>query len=332
MKREHLFGLITFVICVLVIAAGVEGYVRAFADNGMQIDLEMFKYARDIKVISPDPVIGHVHGPNRKAFLMGVDVATNSKGLRDREIPYQRTPGTLRIVMLGDSVTLGWGVRPEQTYSKLLETMFAEKGIKAEVVNTGIGNFKTIQEVEYFLTEAYKYSPDLVVVSYSVNDAEILPPHRAPNAFERNCLSCMFIAGRFDTLLRRFSAEPEWKEYYLGLYQDGKGPGWLKSKEYFGKLRDYCKQHDIGVLIASIPEIHDVQHYQLQSITDLAHGMADENGFEFVDSLDWLRAVDSPKLWIAAGDPHPNVLGHQLIAQAMFSKLYPMAQAHQKPE
>ena len=88
----------------------------------------------------------------------------------------------------------------------------------------------------------------------------------------------------------------------------------------------------IGVLIANIPEIHDVQHYQLQSITDLAHGMADEDGFAFVDSLDWLRAVDSPKLWIAPGDPHPNVLGHQLIAQAMFSKLYPMARAHQKPD
>ena len=55
MKREYLFGLITFVICVLVIAACIEGYVRLVADNGMQFDLEMFKYARDVKVISPDP-------------------------------------------------------------------------------------------------------------------------------------------------------------------------------------------------------------------------------------------------------------------------------------
>ena len=110
MKREHFFGLITFVFCVLVIAAGVEGYVRAFVDNGMQIDLEMFKYARDVKVISSDPVIGHLHGPNRKAFLMGVDVATNLSGPCDREIHHGRTPGTLRVVMLGDLVTLGWGV------------------------------------------------------------------------------------------------------------------------------------------------------------------------------------------------------------------------------
>jgi lysophospholipase L1-like esterase len=332
MKREQLFGVIAAVICVLVVAVGIEGYVRLFVDKGMQFDLEMFKYARDVKVISPDPLIGHVHGPNRTAHLMGVDVATNSKGLRDREIPYERTPGTLRVVMLGDSGTFGWGVRPEQTYSKLLEGMLAEKGMKAEVVNTGVGNFKTIQEIEYFLTEAYKYNPDLVVLSYSFNDAEILPPHHAPNVFQRNCLSCVFIAGRFDTLLRRFSARPEWSEYYLGLYQDGKGAGWLESKEYFKKLRDYCKEHGIGVLIANIPEIHDVQHYRLQSITDLAHNMADEYGFQFVDSLDWMRTVDSPKLWIAPGDPHPNVLGHQFIAQAIFSKLYPMAQAHQKPQ
>ncbi len=332
MKRESVFGLVTFVITVLIAAVIVEGYVRLFVDDGMQFDLEMFKYARDVKVISPDPLIGHVHGPNRRAHLMGVDVATNSKGLRDREIPYERTPGTLRVVMLGDSGTFGWGVRPEQSYSKLLENMFAEKGIKAETVNTGVGNFKTIQEIEYFLTEAYKYKPDFVVVSYFFNDAEKLPPHRAPNLFERNCLSCVFIAGRFDTLLRRFSARPQWDEHYLGLYQDGRGPGWLESKEYFGKLRDYCREHGIGVLIANVPEIHDVQHYKLQSITDLAHRMADEYGFQFVDSLDWMRSVESPQLWITPGDPHPNVLGHQLIAQAIFSKLYPMAQARRKTE
>ncbi len=332
MKREYIFGLITFAISVLIVAAGIEGYVRLLVDDGMQFDIEMFKYARDVKVISPDPLIGHVHGPNRRAHLMGVDVATNSKGLRDREIPYERTPGALRVVMLGDSGTFGWGVKPEQSYSKLLEAMFAEKGIKAETVNTGVGNFKTIQEIEYFLTEAYKYNPDFVVVSYYFNDAEVLPPHRAPNLFERNCISCVFIAGRFDTLLRRFSARPQWSEYYLSLYQDGRGPGWLESKEYFRKLRDYCRAHGIGVLIASVPEIHDVRHYKLQSITDLVHKMADEDGFEFVDSLDWMRTVDSPKLWITPGDPHPNVLGHQLIAQAIFSKLYPMAQARKKPE
>ena len=174
MKREYLFGLTTLLICALITAAGIEGYVRLFIDRGMEFDLEMFKYARDVKVISPDPVIGHVHGPNRKAHLMGVDIATNSKGLRDREIPYERSPGTLRVVMLGDSSTLGWGVLPEQTYSKLLEGMFAEKGIKAEVINTGVGNFKAFQKIEYFLTEAYKYNPDFVVVASAPNDAEDL--------------------------------------------------------------------------------------------------------------------------------------------------------------
>jgi hypothetical protein len=332
MKREYLFGLVTLVLCLLVIVAGIEGYVRIVVDDGMQFDLEMFKYARDVKVISPDPLIGHVHGPNRKAHLMGVDVATNSKGLRDREIAYERTPGALRVVMIGDSGTLGWGVRPEQTYSKLLEAMFAEKDIKAEVVNTGVGNFKTIQKVEYFLTETHKYNPDLLVMAYSANDAEIMPPRHAPNLFSRNCLSCVFIAGRVDTLLRRLSTRPEWDEHYLSLYQDGKSQGWLESKEYLRKLRDYCNERGVRVLIANIPEIHDVQHYKLQSITDLAQKMAADYRFEFVDTTVWLRTVDSPKLWVSPGDPHPNEMGHQLTAQAIFSKLYPMAQAVQKQQ
>jgi lysophospholipase L1-like esterase len=332
MKREYLFGLVTLTLCVIVTAACIEGYVRLAVDDGMQFDLEMFKYARDVKVISPDPVIGHVHGPNRKAHLMGVDVATNSKGLRDRDIPYDRTPGTLRVVMLGESATFGWGVRPEQSYPKLLEGMFAEKGIEAEVVNTGVGNFKAIQKVEYFLTEAYKYNPDFVVVAYAVNDAERLGAHRTPGVLERHCISCVFIAGRFDTLLRRFTARPDWTEYYLSLYQDGKASGWLEAKEYFRKLRDYSKDHGIGILIANFPEMHDFQQYRFQRITDLAHGMADEYGFEFVDALDWMRDLDSRKLWVAPDDLHPNELGHRRTAEAIFSKLYPMAQSVQKQQ
>ena len=61
----------------------------------------MWKYARDAKQLSADPLLAHEHAPNRVAVLMGVDFQTNSKGLRDWQF-YDRQPGTLRILMLGD--------------------------------------------------------------------------------------------------------------------------------------------------------------------------------------------------------------------------------------
>ena len=39
-----------------------------------------------------------------------IEYRINSKGLRDAETPYDKSPGTYRIVLLGDSRTFGFGV------------------------------------------------------------------------------------------------------------------------------------------------------------------------------------------------------------------------------
>src|SRR5262245_37238033 len=118
----------------VIAAASIEIIVRTAIDNGMQHDLEMWKYARDLKQISSNPLIGHEHRPNAQARLMGVDVTINSKGLRDREIPQDRTGTTPRILMLGDSFTEGWGVPLDQTFAKRVERLYAASGSAAEVI------------------------------------------------------------------------------------------------------------------------------------------------------------------------------------------------------
>jgi hypothetical protein len=75
------------------------------------------------------------------------------------------------------------------------------------------------------------------------------------------------------------------------------------------------------LLIASMPELHDVQHYRLQKISDLVHEAADQNGVPFVDLLPYVQAVPSPELWVTPPDPHPNGLAHKLFAQGIFEAL-----------
>ena len=110
MRRRRVFDALGIILSLSAIVLVIEIYARVIADDGMQFDLEMWKYARDVKQLSADPLLAHEHAPNRVAVLMGVDFQTNSKGLRDREFSYDRQPGTLRILMLGNSLTVGWGV------------------------------------------------------------------------------------------------------------------------------------------------------------------------------------------------------------------------------
>jgi hypothetical protein len=245
MKREYAIGTLMVLGSLVIGALCIELFVRAFVDDGMHFDLEMWKYARNLKIISSDPSIGHVHRPNSQMRLMGVDVGINSNGLREREIPYERTGATPRILMLGDSFTEGWGVPFEQTFSKRVEVLYREHGAAAEVINAGVGNYNTIMEVSYFLNDGYKYRPDIVVLNYIPNDAEPTPPHAQPNLALRACYACVFLLASIDTLMREMSLRPDWEGYYRNLYGDGSAKGWIDAKASIRRLAEYCKMHNI---------------------------------------------------------------------------------------
>lgn len=323
MKREHAFWPLMMIGTLAVAAIAIELFVRVVIDNGMQFDLEMWKYARDIKQVAANPLIGHEHRPNSRAHLMGVDVDINSKGLRDREIAYQRTPGTSRILMLGDLFTEGWGVPLQDTFSKRVERLYAQRAIAAEVINAGVGNYNTVMEVNYYLDEGKKYDPDIIVLNFTFNDAEEIPPHPAENPLLRFCYSCVYLAGRSDTLLREASLRSNWKDYYLGLYDDG-APGWRAAKTALAALASEARAHHQKLLVASLPDLHQLDPYPLQSITALAQQAALADGADFFDVLPALKAEVPAQLWVSPTDPHPNSRADALIAQALFDKLLTM--------
>src|SRR5919109_801557 len=67
--------------------------------------------------MQPDPYLGWSKRPGARVTYARreytVEVAINSKGLRDRERPYARVPGTFRILALGDSFVEAYSVRFE---------------------------------------------------------------------------------------------------------------------------------------------------------------------------------------------------------------------------
>jgi lysophospholipase L1-like esterase len=326
MRRELLYWPLMIAATVAIAAIGMELMVRLVIDDGMQLDLEMWKYARDIKRVAADPLIGHEHRPNSRARLMGVEVAINSRGLRDREIAYERTPGTLRILMLGDSFTEGWGVPVEQTWSKRIERLYAQRGISAEVINAGVGNYNTVMEVSWFLAEGRKYRPDIVVLNVTFNDAEPVPAHDNVKLLPGLCEACVFLSGRTDTLLREAALRPDWKTYYLGLY-DAHSRGWIAARAAIQRLAEEARAGNVAVLVSSIPELHELSPYPLQSITAKVEEAARQSGAEFIDMLPVLQGQPPRSLWVSPADPHPNAHANALIADALFAKLTAMNSA-----
>ena len=228
--RQALLNCALLAATMLLLAGFLEVALRLIFARSLDFSMEMWKYAVSLKQPVPDPRLSFVHRPNSTAFLMGVQFSINSMGLRDREFPREKPPGVYRIVWLGDSTTLGWGVPLSGTAPKILERELNAAGHgRFEVLNAGVGNYNTVQEVEHYLTIDRSFHPDLVILEYFINDAESVPRERSVGLLGRSYLAA-FALSHFDGALRVAGLRPRWREYYASLYRDG-SPGLEAAKD-----------------------------------------------------------------------------------------------------
>jgi lysophospholipase L1-like esterase len=331
MRRERLYALISVLLTAVFILGTLELAVRTAFDSGMQFDLEMWKYARELKRISGDPRIGHEHRPGARAHLMGVDVAINSVKLRDVERSYAGRAEARRILMLGDSITFGWGVRAEETFSKRLQDRFAQAGMDVEVINTGVGNYNTSMEVAYFLAEGQRFEPDVVVLNYFINDAERTPMYDV-SRIERASEAYAFLKSQLDIATRMLGSgdQKDWQDYYHDLYRPGSASsGWHEVKRSIAELARVCHERGISLMIANIPEIRRLDPYPFEAETAMLREVADQVGVPFLDLLPALRGQDPSGLWVTRPDPHPNGVAHGFFAEAMFEPLRALLESAQ---
>jgi hypothetical protein len=131
-------------------------WVREHQKSGMQV-----YYTFDIY----DPSKGWRPKPNlRDARVFGNKILnTNSKGLRgQKEFPYSKEKGKVRILILGDSFTFGDEVSDAETYSYYLQEMLPN----TEVINMGVHGYGHDQMLILLREEGVKYEPDIVILGF----------------------------------------------------------------------------------------------------------------------------------------------------------------------
>ena len=104
---------------------------------------------------------------------------TNRFGFNDRDYPLARTPGTYRILVLGDS--FGWAGGQDGNYTARLERKFERHfgDRRVEVINAGYPMTHTGEQLALLEKYGLQYDPDLVVVGFFAgNDFLDAAPHR----------------------------------------------------------------------------------------------------------------------------------------------------------
>lgn len=315
--REWALNALALAFSLVLAYAGAELYLTYAVDDGMQFDLEMWRYARLVKRQSANPAIGHEHTPNTRAHLMGVDVAISSQGLRDREFGAAPPPGRTRILMLGDSLAFGWGVPVERTYSKRLEQMLLQAGHDVEVINTGVGNYNTEMQVAYFLERGAKLNPHYVVLNYFINDAEPTPRDRS-SVLARHSRAYVYFSSRVDAALRLAGVgdRTDWRTYYASLYEGEEGIGRVAAA--VERLAAYCRSRGIRLSIANYPELRSPADYPFAHVDRLIERIAAANQLKYLSLLPGVRDLEPETLWVTRPDPHPSAVAHEAFAKTLF--------------
>jgi lysophospholipase L1-like esterase len=109
--------------------------------------------------------------PNSHYEWQSIPVDINSHGLRGPETTYEKPPAIYRILNLGDSVVMGWGVREENTYGQQLEALLNEQGagdLHYEIINAGVPGWNLENALAYLQAEGLNYEPDLVLLDLTI--------------------------------------------------------------------------------------------------------------------------------------------------------------------
>lgn len=311
--KNLLIRLLAILIVFIVILAIGEVLIRSYLHFNTAYDIEMTKYAINLKNDSENKLIGHVHSPNKSMELMDVMVDINSDGHRDKEYPVNNTDKH-RIIFLGDSLTFGWGVKEEETFATLIEEDMNSQS-PTEVINFGTGNYNTEQEVNLFIEKGLKYNPDKVVLFYFINDAEVTP-EKSGLWFLGYSQFISFYWSRINSLLNNIMPSKSFQEYYESLYDEDQ-QGWINARKAIIQLRDICESKGIEFQVVLLPELHDVNNEIFANVyNNLALFLAENN----IDYLNLAKLFenhpDQIELWVSYDDAHPNNIAHKKIAES----------------
>jgi lysophospholipase L1-like esterase len=316
-KREAAFSTILVLVALAFSLCAAELMIRFKNSSMNNYDIEMWRYSRELKTQSPDPALDFDHVHSKSALLQHVDIRVNNWGLRGADVGAPES-GKRRILVLGGSITLGWGVAEPDTMSSRLEQKFRAAGDDVQVLNAGVGNYNAERYVSRFFKELSGLQPTDIVVHYFLRDAEQLPPGGGNFLLRHSELAVTLWVAHHRWFDRQ--GEQSLVDHYRDVYQTNT-PGFDGMKQSLRRLAGYAEQNNIRIYLAMVPDVHNLVDYKFNFVHELMRNLAKEDGYTFVDLLLALQGRPPAELWAMPGDPHPNSLGHRLMAEALFPVL-----------
>lgn len=322
MKKFYKIILVNLSIFVVLLLFS-EIFLRIYFNIFINYNVEMWKYASILKKPIENEKLPFFHHSNKKGKFYNVEIATNSHGFRDFEYKMNKSQNQKRILILGDSFTLGWGVSFLKTFPKQLEKRLNKSLNKFEVINAGVGNYNSSMEVELFKLYGIKFNPDLVVLMFYINDVESTPKilSKFSYFFKSNLYLYSFFFDSYLKIKTKTDREFEWKSYYSNIYNK-ENEALKQNANSLLELIRICKKKNIDLLFVNIPELRQLNNYEFLLSTNFIKDIAKNNNIDFIDLYDIFKNYEARLLWVSDEDPHANSKANKIIGEELYKNIY----------
>ena len=248
----------------------------------------------------------------------------NKLGYRDYNFDFSlSTNDKVKIVILGDSFTWGFGVRSEQRFTNLLNDKLSNTSL---IFNLGKNGSDTKEEYKRLID--YPVKPNILILQYFLNDIEGaskengqsvkgfslykdlngLSEFMIRNSFILNYIYWLIPRGKHSTYIEFLSSAYNNQDILDSHLSD------------LDNILNYCKSNEITPYLIIIPFMNDL---------DLSHKLLTpiethliEQDIRFINFVDILKDIPIKIRMVNSNDGHMSAEVHKLVAEELYNMLH----------
>ncbi len=243
----------------------------------------------------------------------------NAKGFRGPDKAFVKTTGITRIAFLGDSFTLGIGVKDSDTLPANFEHAIQSKYPNTEVLNFGISGTSTSQQIKLLEEYVLTFDPDIVVIVLFLNDAKRVGTIRflsRPMVLAKVRKYSFFINAFVGSIEKSILHKKMIHHYQDGFIEGSNG--WEAVKAALRKGKSLSEKYNFQLIVSVYPVLIKLDdRYPFRNIHKTIADYCISLKLPFVDLLNGFVGKKDSALWVHPTDQHPNEVAHRLAGEAL---------------
>lgn len=252
---------------------------------------------------------------------------------RDRTWTAQDVAGKTRVMIVGDSFAAGHGVcNVADRFGDVLARQLGEGYAVLNVAGNGWGT----QEQTYYPL-LYPFTPNIVVLSYFVNDIEntvkttpnaaLTIPRLAEAQLPTSLLENSYLADYvYWQIIYKRQFEQSGGAITRTLLDAYDDPAiWAAHERELAQFIAWTRQHDAPLVVVIWPRL-DAIDLSRAAVTKVA-GVFTAQKIPVINAADLLAGQPTAALIANPADTHPSAYAHRVIADALYAAVRPPATA-----